>query len=241
MLQQQVYILNMLLMGLDAVRIAGYTAYNLTPAMGGAAEQLMFTACVNGCSATTIFDRCCSDRAPATILRLAWSIVKAVIISFLLLLAMAFLVKLESTPRNFFILFFGSTLLYLFVMRILAREYTRKISRKGFHSRKILVVGDPHRGQLVIEALRDQLSWGHEIVGRLNTCEKDADEECLGSIEDLERILRGQPIDEVVFALHGNRNVDLGKFLDICAKMGISVQLPRSARETLIPWKMPKP
>ncbi|MFA7316535.1 MAG: sugar transferase [Sulfuricella sp.] len=232
MLQQQVYILNMLLMGLDAVCViaAGYTAYNLTPAMGGALpSNWMFTVSVIIVMFSNNYFlgsfRLYSDRAPATILRLAWSIVKAVIISFLLLLAMAFLVKLESTPRNFFILFFGSTLLYLFVMRILAREYTRKISRKGFHSRKILVVGDPHRGQLVIEALRDQLSWGHEIVGRLNTCEKDADEECLGSIEDLERILRGQPIDEVVFALHGNRNVDLGKFLDICAKMGISVRI----------------
>lgn len=232
MFQQQVYILNMILMGLDALCViaAGYTAYNLTPILDGALPNgWMFTVSVIIVMFSNNYFlgsfRLYSDRAPATVLRLVWSIFKTVVISFLLLLAMAFLMRLESPPRNFFILFFGCTLLNLFTMRILARVYTRKISKKGFHSRKILVVGNPERGQLVIEALQDQLSWGHEVVGRLNTCEKDADEGCLGSIEDLQRILRDQPIDEVVFALHGNRNVDLGKFLDICAKMGISARI----------------
>lgn len=232
MLQQQVYILNMILMGLDAICViaAGYTAYDLSADMGRAlpSGSLFAVSVVVVMFSNNYFlgsFGLYSDRSPATVLRLVWSIVKAVIISFLLLIAMVFLMKPENPPRNFFILFSGGTLLYLIVLRVLAREYTRKISRQGFHSRKILVVGDPQRGQLVIEALQDQLSWGHEVVGRLNTCEKDADETCLGSIEDLQQILRTQPIDEVVFALHGDRSIDLGKFLDICAKMGISVRI----------------
>jgi exopolysaccharide biosynthesis polyprenyl glycosylphosphotransferase len=232
MLQQQVYILNMILMGLDALCViaAGYTAYNLTTTIGGVLPNNgLFTVSVIIVMFSNNYFlgsfRLYSDRAPATVLRLVWSIFKSVCISFLLLLAMVFLMELENAPRDFFMLFCGGSFLFLCGLRILAREYTRKISRKGFHSRKILVVGDQQRGQLVIEALHEQLSWGHEVVGRLNTCEKDADEECLGSIEDLQRILRRQPIDEVVFALHGNRSVDLGKFLDICAKMGISVRI----------------
>lgn len=232
MLQQQVYILNMMLMGLDALCViaAGYTSYYFSSTLDGNLPDgwIFIVSVIVVMFSNNYFlgsFRLYSDRAPATVLRLIWSIAKAVFISFILLLSLAFLLKLESSPRNFFILFSITTFLFLVVLRVLTRSYTKWTAKKGFHSRKILVVGDPQRGQLVIEALQDQLSWGHEVVGRLNTCEKDPDEECLGSIDDLARILRTRPIDEVVFALHGGRNVDLGKFLDICGKMGVSVRI----------------
>jgi exopolysaccharide biosynthesis polyprenyl glycosylphosphotransferase len=154
------------------------------------------------------------------------AVFKAVAVDFIVLTAAIFIVRIEDYPRNFLFLFAGLVFIFIIVQRLLVRLYTNKVSRKSFNTRKILLVGDLKRGRIVSDLMEHQLSWGHEVIGRLTTrAEEEIKDETIGRIEDLLNILRNQAVDEVIFALHGDRNVDLGRYLNICRKMGVPVRI----------------
>lgn len=235
MFQQQVYIINTVLMILDAICViaAGYSAFYITENV--LLEPMLMSDHIFIASVLTVmfinnyflgYFRLYSDRTPQSYLSLLWSITKAVVVDFVFLTTAIFLLRLDDYPRDFLLLFMGLTLAYIALLRILGRLYTHKISKKSFNTRKILVVGNLERGKIVSELLANQLSWGHEVIGRLATQDDEAEEvEPLGTIDDLPTMLRDLAVDEVVFALHGDRNVDLAKHLRICRDMGIPARI----------------
>jgi len=82
------------------------------------------------------------------------------------------------------------------------------------------------RGRFVSDMLERQLSWGHEVVGRLTADKQDmGNGDTLGTIDRLTEVLREYAVDEVIFALDGNRSVNLRPHLDTCKKMGISARI----------------
>jgi exopolysaccharide biosynthesis polyprenyl glycosylphosphotransferase len=90
----------------------------------------------------------------------------------------------------------------------------------------ILIVGSHERSRIVTDIMERQVSWGHKVVGRLalrpDKCEAD---DCLGSVEQLPEILRHVEIDEVIFALNGDKNIDLSAHLHECRRMGVLVRI----------------
>ena len=50
-------------------------------------------------------------------------------------------------------------------------------------------------------------------------------EDCLGSVEKLPEILRQIEIDEVVFALNGDKKIVLTDYLNYCRRMGLLVRI----------------
>ena len=64
----------------------------------------------------------------------------------------------------------------MFCEKILLRIYIKYIAGKGFNVRRILVVGNMTRGKLVSDLLTSQVSWGHQVVGRLKTSEDKIDD-----------------------------------------------------------------
>jgi exopolysaccharide biosynthesis polyprenyl glycosylphosphotransferase len=87
-------------------------------------------------------------------------------------------------------------------------------------------VGDTEKGNIVRNLLEQQLSWGHDVVGRLTVREEASSADVLGTIENLPTILREHAIDEVVFALSDeDRAVSLAAYLELCKKMGITVKI----------------
>lgn len=231
MIRQQVYILNNILMLLDALCIifAGYAAfyskYYLSTGFWsmdnslfvGAVLLVMF---INNYMLGRM--HLYSETKPAGLLALIFSLFKAVAISFLCLTAAIYLYKQHEVSREFIGIFALLSFLFLCIERMVVCIYLSGVCEKGFHARRILVVGNLERGRFVSALLSQQLSWGHEVIGLLAV---DPDEakapECLGRIEELPQILRTHPVDEVIFAVHGERGIDIGAYLQICRKMGI--------------------
>jgi exopolysaccharide biosynthesis polyprenyl glycosylphosphotransferase len=78
----------------------------------------------------------------------------------------------------------------------------------------------------VSDLLSSQVSWGHQVVGRLKTsADKIDSSDSLGSIDDLPEVLRTYAVDEVVFAIDGNRAVNLAKYLNYCKQTGIPARI----------------
>jgi exopolysaccharide biosynthesis polyprenyl glycosylphosphotransferase len=109
---------------------------------------------------------------------------------------------------------------------LLVRLYLDIIAPKNFNVRKLLVIGDLERGRIVTNLLEKQLSWGHEVIGMLALNDEDANApECLGKLEDMLNVLQQYPVDEVVFAMHGDRSIHLNTYTELCRKMGIPARI----------------
>ncbi len=236
MLQQQVYVINTLLMVIDAVCviIAGYSAYYIKLYyIGGAwridvnsfTVSLLFVMFLNNYLMGR-FDLY-SDSRPKSLIHLLWSVFKAVGITFAFLFAGLFVLKEINLPREFLLYFGLQTFMLIAFARISSHFYFMYVSPKTFNARRILLVGDSKRGKLVTDILQSQLSYGHTIIGRVGLhMEDNPAKEIIGCLNDLSDILRNQSVDEVVFALKKeDRNVDLSPHLDMCRKMGVTVRI----------------
>lgn len=235
MLQQQVLIINSFLMIIDAICIivAGYTAYYLKYLLSDG-KWTMDTNVFLGSVLLILFVnnyvmgrfRLYGDTKSKSILSYNWCVIKSIIIDFSLLSACIFVFKIEDYSR--FFLFFFAVFCFIFVsfQRILSQFYINRQYKKSYNIRKILIVGSSERLEVVLDFLSRQLSWGHEVVGRISPRESDMKSTgTLGSIKDLPFILRTREVDEVFFALDSNKAIDLMEYIRLCKKMGILVRI----------------
>ncbi|GBC60915.1 sugar transferase [Desulfonema ishimotonii] len=232
MLQQQVHIINTVLMILDAlcIIIAGYGAFYFKYCVSGCCwvmdtnvfvASVMFVMFLNNyvMGQLDLYD----DIKPSSHFRNLRLMFKAVFFDFLGLATGVFFFKVPEYSREFMLMFGLLSFIFIALQRFLSHIYIDGLYKKEFNVCKILVVGGRSRCKIISDVLSCQLSWGHEVVGRLGIG-KEADEDDpgrLGTIEDLPRLLRDEEIDEVVFAINGSRSVDLMKYLRLCKKMGI--------------------
>jgi exopolysaccharide biosynthesis polyprenyl glycosylphosphotransferase len=235
MFQQQVQIINTILMIFDAVCviIAGYGGYYLRKAIGtrdfSMDPDIFVASILIVIIANNYFMgkfRLYGDQKTKSLLDLFLSIFKAVFFDFLILSAAIFLLQQKSYSRLFLLLFASVTFLSLLFQRLSVNVYLSRTSNNGFNIHNILIVGSTERAALVKDMLENQLSWGHQVIGRLAT-HPDAgeDDDCLGSVENLAEILRSIEVDEVVFALNGDRAIALSEHLYECRRMGILVRI----------------
>jgi exopolysaccharide biosynthesis polyprenyl glycosylphosphotransferase len=235
MLQQQVYIINTVLMVIDAVCVivAGYLAYYIKLYYTGGAWMIGTSVFMGSVLFVMFLNNYLmgkfglySDVRPKSIMSLLWSIFKALFIVFAFLSAGVFLYKEVNYSREFLLYFGIFSFILIAISRILSHMYLIHQSKRGLKARQILVVGDMQRGELVADLLQAQLSYGHAIIGHITTHREDnCSANVMGCLDDFKDILKNHTVDEVVFALKGDRNVNLSKHLDLCKKMGIPVRI----------------
>jgi exopolysaccharide biosynthesis polyprenyl glycosylphosphotransferase len=234
MFQQQVYVLNNILMVCDMAFIvaAGYIAdrvcFELTGGLWRVGEWLFVTAVMF----VMLFNnyvmgrfRLYDDRRIPLGWNLFWRVLQAVFIDFAALAASVGMMDRVEFSRQFVLVFGGTALFLLTAERLIAHLYINSLAQRRTYSRKLLVVGDRERANVVIRALDEQVSWGHEIVGRLSVGEEDHSPGTMGTIECLRNVLTDHQIDDVIFALDGSRNVSLAPYVEICRQMGIPARI----------------
>lgn len=233
MIQQQVYVLTNITMFLDGLMIicAGYFAYYLNFRLAAPHWFLTTELFVAPVLAVLFLNNYVlgrfglyDDRKIPSIPQLGLDISKAIFIDFSILSVVLFVAERYDYPRIFFILFAFSCLIFLMIERVILLEYYVHVSQKAINSRKILIVGSMKRGQFVSDLLDKQLSWGHEVIGRLSV-EKDPSTPAIGTIDDLHDVLRTKTVDEVIFAIEQTQPVRLGPYIELCKKIGVSVRI----------------
>ena len=235
MLQQQVYVLNAILMALDAMCVvaAGYAAYYVQYYLSGGLWSMDTNAFVASVVLVMFLNNYVlgkfdlySDRKLLSHLSLIWNIFKGVVVDFVILSTGIFLFRQLDYSRAFLILFAALSFTFIVSQRILSHIYINRVSKNGFNVRKILVVGNQDRAKIVSDVLESQLSWGHEIVGRVAIQKKESSTEIsFENTEGFSGVLRDNAIDEVIFAIDKDRSVDLSSYLDICKKMGVPARI----------------
>lgn len=237
MIQQQVYIITNIAMLLDGILVivAGYVAhylnYQLSGGEGGISTELFVASVlvvmfVNNYTLGNF--GLYSDKRSASRVGLAWDIFRANLVDFSLLSVLIFILKEYGYSRNFFILFGVINFLLLLTGRFVLNLYLSQVSKSTTNSRKILIVGDLERGQFVADLMEKQLSWGHEIIGRVSLephLPNGNAVKTLGHINDLPDILKKHTVDEVIFAVGHDHQVNLGEYIDICKQTGIPARI----------------
>lgn len=181
------------------------------------------------------------------------NILKANIISVSLFILILFLFKMVDYSRLLLFVFVVSSILITFFERILVRYTLRKIRKKGYNLKHILIIGYSNLTNELLERFNSNRHWGYNVLGMLddnqevnrakingeisslNKIENAVDEEIavtssipikvLGKISKLESILNEKSIDEIFITLNLKEYDRLSYIISICEKHGIRTQI----------------
>ena len=241
MYQSQVYYLINVLMLLDGliVILAGYLAFYVRRVWIGGYLWNIDGALFIGMVLCLMFVNnfimarlgLYSDRRVESFWKMVQRIVLAVVLNFAFLNITIIALHLEPPSRLFMLLFASFMLLGFVVERFVMEIYLERRQPSNYNSRQILLVGSGSRAGLVAEALKQQKSWGHQVIGFVRPF-KDGENRVdhlpqLGEMEDLKQILIDHSVDEVVFAIspRDSAQVDLKPSLDMCDTMGVTCRI----------------
>src|SRR5438270_7122184 len=135
-------------------------------------------------------------------------------------------------------LFYGSlafAIMYIALARAGYEWLTGAILRAAGYRRRAVLVGTGRHIRDVAHALGDDNHSPIEVVGFLSLSELPANGlRSLGSLGDLERVLGGERIDEVIIADPDFPQVEAVDLVDRCHQRGVRVRLAPSTMEILI-------
>ncbi len=168
-----------------------------------------------------------SDKKPPGTLWIAVRLASVVAVIFSILIIALYSLKIFDISRLFFLFYAGSLFVGFFLERVLVDVYMQRWLSKGFNARRVLIAGSDSRAAKVLEAYKQQLSWGHVMAGYLKPFPWAEDDmkgiEPLGSMDEFERILNDHSVDEVVFVLP--KSGDIREHMDLCDVLGVSYRV----------------
>jgi FlaA1/EpsC-like NDP-sugar epimerase len=162
------------------------------------------------------------------------SIVRAVVVSSLVLVGALFLVSPHGTnpPRGVIAIDFLLALLFVAGSRFIVRAVVERPARgkiAGADAREVLIVGAGNGGQQVLTELRRNPQLRNVPIGFVDDDPRKRGQrigglKVLGSTDDLDRILDGAGPDEVVIAIPSAPGILRQKVVTACRGRGIPVR-----------------
>ncbi len=158
-------------------------------------------------------------------------VMRPVTTGFIVLFFGAFLIAPSTSVGRWIIIFYYALLiLFLFASRGVARLLERRLSRRGRLYRKALVVGTGEQAVTLAENLRNNPALGYRIVGFVEAdgvgeMERAVpDEAILGGVADLEELISGHGVDELLVTIASNFHEDILSLLLPAAVTGARVK-----------------
>ena len=135
-----------------------------------------------------------------------WKVMKAVILSSLIMIVAMFTVKISNFPRS--IIFMQTTLAFvsLSLWRVLKRVFVEYLVTQGYNNFNVLIVGAGKIGSALMYEIQKNPALGLNIVGYLDDS-KTSDSsskgvKVLGKISDFSRIARREFVNKVFITCH---------------------------------------
>lgn len=157
------------------------------------------------------------------------SIFKANIVGILILTNILFLVKQVHYSRYVLLLFAAYSVFLGTSERMLLRGILRKLRRSGFNLKHILIIGAGELGLSFAHKIEQNKHLGYNIIGYLDDEKRIGyrilGANVLGKIEDLDRIVAENDLDEVIIAISLKQYDKLHEIIKICEKLGVKAQI----------------
>lgn len=140
-------------------------------------------------------------------------IIRANGIGFMIFILVLYFIKQEHFSRQMLCIFFFINISLEFASRYLIRTILWKMRKQGLNQKHILMIGESQMAEQYMDRLRENPKWGYQVFAHLKDEEK------------LERILEGNELDEVVFALRAEDYGKLERIVDVCEKAGVHTKM----------------
>jgi len=155
-----------------------------------------------------------------------WALLKVAFWATLLLGALTFVAKWHYVSRSFVGLFGATACGLLVAERTAIRLLARKLRRRGYNYRNVLVVGTGRRAREIAAIIEEQRHWGLRLVGLVSDgparpVPRTGRVPVLEQTDGLDRLVREQVVDEVIFAVSRKRLEDLEHVFLLCEELGI--------------------
>ena len=161
------------------------------------------------------------------------SLVKTITISFLLAFIPAFYFRQDPLSRLFIIYFGLIQTGSLITFHFFVRGFLSYIRLRGYNYRQVLIVGRNKRAEEMAKLFIENPQYGIRLIGYVddqinkNGFSNFARSKLIGKLEDLEKILLQEVVDEVIVTLPMKSFYsEIQQIVLLCEKVGVEVKLP---------------
>lgn len=154
-----------------------------------------------------------------------WNIVRANVVGVAIVLAGLYIFHQPHFSREMLFMFLVINICIEVLIRNLIRMSLRKMRKKGFNLKHIILVGYSRAAEQYIDRVRSNPQWGYVIRGILDdnvergTTYKGI--KVIGCIDDLDIILPQNKLDEIAITLGLSEYAKLEKIVNLCEKSGV--------------------
>lgn len=129
---------------------------------------------------------------------------KAVFISYSALILVTFFARTLAYSRLIFAISFVIGLVFTLLYRVMKLNARKSgdNTRGKIRTSKVLIVGDAEQTESITNKIHSRPDWSYEVVGYVDSKEEDQRENYLGSLAQLQDLVRAYNIDQVFFALN---------------------------------------
>jgi exopolysaccharide biosynthesis polyprenyl glycosylphosphotransferase len=172
-------------------------------------------------------------RTAGTWFRQAWIITSATTTSFAVFTVYEYAFQrtdiFVENARALVTLAWVTLIVLIGLMRLLVSGFLILLYRQGVNLTPVLVVGSSKLGKLMMQQIAASPSLGYRVVGFVR--DDDAPPEdfgrfpCLGDMRDLDNVLRGNGIEQVIIAIPSHQHERILSTVNTCERAGADFRL----------------
>ena len=159
------------------------------------------------------------------------NIFKSVSTGMLVMFLCMYVFKITDVSRIMLGIFFLLNVGFLALSKGLVYRALARYRRRGFNFRNVLIIGSKERAGDVVDAIGDRLGAGYNVMGCLDLDEGEVgrtvknDIRVIGTIDQLQKILSEQVVDELIFAMPVRKIENASRYMVLAEQMGVSVRI----------------
>ena len=150
-------------------------------------------------------------------------IIRNVIVQALTAVLFIFVVKEDLFTRNFIILYSLMLTVLVSARTQFVKHTLAKVRARGKNIRNVLIIGAGELGKNFFNMINSHNDFGYNFIGFLD--DNSLDGETLGKIDDLDKILTENKVEEVVIALPIYASNQLDGIIKVCNRHAVRVHI----------------
>lgn len=156
------------------------------------------------------------------------STLSATSVGVMVLFATVSMARYPASSRALFIYFWLLSIVAIGLARLLHRLLTTALRRRGVGIQRVLVVGGQNAlGRRIMHSIATERSQAVHVVGfvDLEPCSDFGRFRCLGSVNEIARLVHQEKVNEIVIALPAASHEQMLKIIDHCQRGGVSFRV----------------
>ncbi|HEX9037101.1 MAG TPA: sugar transferase [Ktedonobacterales bacterium] len=172
-------------------------------------------------------------RAAGTWFHQSWIVISATTTAFAIFTAYEYTFQrtdiFVENARALVILAWVAIIALVSLLRLFIASFLTLLYRRGVNLTPVLVVGSSKLGKLMMQQVTASPSLGYNIVGFVRDDDAPAEDfgrfPCLGGMGDLDAVLRGHRIEQVIIAIPSHQHERILSTVTVCERAGADFRL----------------